>query len=469
MLKKRLESLFLVMILVVSCFVLNASAEHVQDNLAVSSGCHSIDAAIPFLGQEKLVENAQSVFLFETGSETLMYAWNADIPTYPASLVKIMTALLVLENGRLEDEIVVTQTAIDTISSDAVSVDLQAGEIMSVEDLMYCMIVQSANDAAAVLAEHIAGSQTEFVNMMNAKAAELGCTGTTYTNPHGLHNELQVTTARDICRVLQAALEHDVFRTMFGSVYYTVPATNKHEERNLSTNNFLMNTDSVAIHYDSRVTGGRAGTTAEGYRCVATTSSSGNMELICIVMGAKSVYMEDGYSVSSYGGYPETSKLLDMAFSGYSRQQIIYENQILRQQPVLNGDCDVFAVSYEAFSTVLPSDIEFDQLSFRYSDAPGSTQAPISKGQNLAALQVWYGSMCIAQTDVYAMNDVPIAYVKTVSAEDSDHNATGWIWAIVATAVIAVAAGCSVFLIRAKVNARKKGKIRRRHSKRRGN
>ena len=467
MIKKRLTALLLSFVLLISGATVSTAAEETQNNLAVTNGCHSIDAAMSFLGQDKLIDNAQSVFVFETGSQTLMYAWNADMPMYPASLVKIMTSLLVLEKGSLTDVVTVSQTALDAVSADAVSVDLQAGESLSVEDLLYCTIVYSANDAAAVLAEYVAGSQSAFVDLMNNRAVELGCTGTTYTNAHGLHNELQVTTARDTCRILQAALEHEFFRTAFGCVHYTVPATNMHEERRLSTNNYLMNTDEVAIHYDGRVTGGRAGTTADGYRCIASTSTSGNMELICVVMGSKSVYWEDTYSVSSYGGFPETSKLLDLAFSGYSRQQIIFENQILRQQTVLNGDCDVFAASYQSFSTVLPADISFDQLSFRYSDAPGSSQAPIRKGQNLAALQVWYGSMCVAQTDVYAMNDVPVAYVKTAQTSEEGASGLGWWWVLIVVVSLAVIGFAAVMVLRIASTVKAKNRKRRHMKKRR--
>lgn len=465
MLKKRFTVFLLILVLMLSVCKTRPMANVVETDLAVVSGCHSVDAAVSFLGQDQLVENAQSIFLFETGSQTLMYAWNADVPMYPASLVKIMTALLVLENGTLSDEVTVSQSALDSVSSDAISADLQVGEIITVENLMYCMMVHSANDAAAVLAEYISGSQSEFVTLMNTRAVELACTGTCYTNPHGLHNDLQVTTARDICRVLQEALKHEAFRSMFGTVSYTVPATNMHDQRNLATNNYLMNTDTVAIHYDGRVTGGRSGVTAEGYRCVASTSESGNMELICIVMGAKSSYVEDSYSVSSYGGFPETSKLLDKAYSGYSRKQIIYENQILRQQPVLNGDSDVFAASYEAFSTVLPSDVTFDQLSFRYSDAPGSNQAPIKKGQNLAALQVWYGSMCIAQTDIYAMNDVPVAYAKSVGPDTGIAAGSGWLWSLIVILIAVVLV--AFFVLRYVKIVKHQSKRHRRNKKRR--
>lgn len=410
--------IILLSILAVLCSCTGTLAAESED-LAVTNGCHSLDGAIPLLGQEKWIDNAQSIVLYETNSQTLLYTWDADKQLYPASFVKLMTALLVFEQGKLDDVVTVSQQAIGSVSYDAISVDLQEGEQVSVRDLLYCMLVYSANDAAAVLAEYVSGSQSAFVALMNERAQELCCNATYFVNAHGLHDELQLTSARDTARILEACLKFEEFRTIFSTIKHTVEKTNLHDERNLTTKNYLMCTDSVAIHYDDRVTGGRTGETADGYRCVASVSQSGTMEVICIVMGSRSTYSENGYSIAKFGGFDETSDLLDRAYDGYSMQQVIFKNQILRQQPVTNGDSDVFMASYEDFSTVLPSGVSFDQLSYRYSDIPGSTEAPIKKGQNVAALQVWYGAMCIAQTDIYAMNDVPVAYVKTAAVSDA--------------------------------------------------
>ena len=397
------------------------SAKENETDLTVSNGTHSIDGAFAFLGNEPLIENVQSTFLFETGSQTLMYAWKADQPQFPAGLVKIMTGLLVLENCNLSDVITVTQSALDTVSSDAISIRLKAGEKISVEDLMYAMLVYAANDAAAVLAEHTSGSVAEFVNLMNSRAEELGCTGTNYTNPHGLHDPQQVTTAKDTCRIITTALEYPQFRTMFGTEYYTIPATNLSEERILVTNNFLMNTDDVAIYHDTRVTGGRTGVTSEGFRNIASLSESGNMEIICIVMGCASTMAENGYSTEVYGGYPETIELLNRAYNNTTKQQFICAGQILKEQQVVNGDHDVFLVCKESFSTVLPSNLSRNQLSFRYTDVPDSSQAPIKAGQAMAQLEVWYGTSCIAKTEVYAANDVPVAYEKNVETAEKSN------------------------------------------------
>lgn len=434
--------IFLAMISSVCVFPVSGE-EAAQANLSVTSGCHSIDGAMPFLGRDRVVQNIGSAFMFETNSETLLYEWNADTQMYPASLAKLMTALVVLENSNLQDVVTVSESALQSVDIYSQSLKLTPGERMTVEQMLYCLLVHSANEAATVLAEHVSGSESGFVALMNKRAVELGCTGTNYTNPHGIHNKQQVTTARDVCRVLQAALKNDNFRTIFGTMTYQVPATNCYDKvRNLSSNNHLMNQSTFSHYYDERVMGGRVGETEEGQRCVATVSQSGNMEVICVVMGSKPIYSDDGKTVKDYGGFYETTALLDKAYNGYARRQIVSANQILRQQSVTDGDCSLMVAARQSFATVLPSDITLDQLSFQYQDIPGSEKAPVKKGQNVAYLQVWYGSMCIAQTDVYAMNDVPKTFVKTAALQERKNDTSVWLIVLITIgAVVLIAVG----------------------------
>ena len=184
---------------IILCFFLNfaatctnATATDITET-SVSS-CYGIDANSAMLGTGKLVDNIRAGFLYEANSQTLMYAFHADEPMYPASLVKIMTALVALKKGNLNDVVIVSDEAISAVPIDAVSAKLQVGEQMKLEDLLYCMMVASANDAATVIAEHISGNQMSFVSEMNQFAAQLGCTGTTFVNPHGLHDDQQITT-----------------------------------------------------------------------------------------------------------------------------------------------------------------------------------------------------------------------------------------------------------------------------------
>ena len=412
MIMKRVITCLMVICLMLGILTVPCYGDEPADDPAVLNGCHGVDGAKPYLGSNIPIENVQSAFLYEVNSDSVMYVSNGDLPQYPASLVKLMTALLVLENASLDSTVTATREALDSVSSDAISVDLLPGEQMTVENLMYCLIVKSANDAAAVLAEYISGSQDAFVAKMNARAAELGCTGTNYVNPHGLHHEEQVTTAKDVCRVLLEALKHESFRKFFGTVHYTVPATNLSEERLISTNNFLTNSEDVAIYLDTRVTGGRTGVTSEGFRNIASIAQSGSMEVICIVMGCKSTMLENSNKVDIYGGFPETTKLLNQAFEGNTVRQIIFQNQIIRQQSVLNGDNDLFIAAKENVFAVLPEHYTLDDLSMRFSESADLSQAPIAKGQPLGTVQVMYGDSCIAQTELYAAGNVAVAVSK---------------------------------------------------------
>lgn len=432
--------------MLLSCFTGSAlAAEDEKQSVMITDGCHTVDGAKAYLGTDGLVENVKSVFMFETKSQTLLYQWFADEQYYPASLVKIMTALLVLENCDLTAQVTVSESALEGIPSDAVSLELVAGEQFTVEQLLYALMVASANDAAAVLAEYVSGSVSDFVILMNQRAQELGCTGTTFTNPHGLHNENQLTTARDVSRIMLAALEFESFRTYFGTPQYVLPATNLSEERELITNNHFMSTKKVGIYKDERVTGGRSGVDNDSFTNIVTISESGGMEVICIVMGSASKIADNGYAVEVYGGFPETISLLNHAYYNQSLVQFLCKDQIIKQQSVVNGDSDVFYTTNESFSAVLPLGIAKEQLSFRYQEVSGSGEAPIKSGQNLATLEVWYKDICIAQTDVYAANDVAVAENKA----GTYHRTTsiGLIVVIVIVVILSLAVGCVLVLL----------------------
>lgn len=389
----------------------------------VTSGSHSIDAAVPYLGTAQVTDNIQAAFLYEVNSDTLMYANNADTQTYPSSLVKIMTALLAVENGNLDDMITVTESALSSVPYYAASAELKVGEQLSLRDLLYCMMVGSANDAAAVIAEHISGSQSAFVEQMNQKATQLGCTATQFTNCHGLHDEQQYTTVRDVARILSEAIKNPDFKTFFGTINYIVPATNMSEERELSSGNHLMNTESLQIYYDERVTGGRTGVADDGTRCLASCAEKNGMLLICIVVGSESTFAEDGNTVT-YGSFKETSALYDAGFDGYRVAQVVYEGQALKQCSVLNGANDVVLASTKSVYCVLPENTTASELRFQYADTT-ALQAPVAAGEVLSVVQIWHGNSCIAQADLVSMNAVSPATALQDNNSNQQTDGTG--------------------------------------------
>ncbi len=411
--KIRFFALFLCLTILISSLNEFVYATQIDDSqqaqsqqVAITDASYGLDGTTAFLGSGQLVENVEAAFLYEIETDTLMYAWNPDVRVYPSSLVKILTALIAVEEGDPGDVVTVKEDTLSSVPIDAVSADLQPGEEISLGDLIYCMLVGSGNDAAAVIAEHIYGDQQTFVQKMNEYAVKLGCTATQFRNVHGLHDEEQFTSARDLARIVSTALKNESFTTYFSTVNYTVPATNLSEERKLSTGNFLMNRDSMEIYYDERVTGGRTGLTEDGNRCLAASAKSNGLNLISIVMGSKSTYDDRG-NTQVYGSFKETTALFDAAFSGYKASRILFKEQALKQCSVVNGSNDVILGTKVDVSTVLPDTVTLADLSFQYSNIDQGFQAPISEGQKLSDLEVWYGTVCVAKAEVFAMNSVP--------------------------------------------------------------
>ena len=401
---RQIAALLCVLVLAGS-FSCNVYATQQAADIA-QNGCFGLDATAPLLGNGQMVENVEGVVLYEIKTGTMMYTQNADVQLYPASLVKLMTALIAVQKGNMADIITVSEQALSTVPEEATDVGLQPNEVITLEELMYCMMVESANDAAAVIAEHICGNQNAFVAEMNRYAQELGCSGTNFTNPTGLHNDQQVTTARDMARILAVAMNDPLFYTFFTTSHYTVEATNKSEARALTTSNHMMHMDTYEIYYDARVTGGRTGVTTSGDCCLAVSAEENGMQLISIMLGAKSQYTEDGYTVKRIGGFDETKALLDQGLSGYKAVQLLYEGQAVMQAGVINGDADVVLGSRVSISSVLPQDTGLSDLSFQYTDLTGAITAPIHKGQHVTDLEIWCGNICVAQAELYSLNSV---------------------------------------------------------------
>lgn len=457
--KVRIISLFLAIILIFSGISLPAAAA--DSGLSVTSGCHSVDAAMTLSEEQKMAETAKAVVLYELNSGTMLYTWNPDERIYPTSMVKMMTTLVALENGNLDDVVTVTRKVLNQVPIGIVSANLKSGEEITLRDLLYCTMVGSANDAAAVVANHVAGSAEAFIQMMNDKASQLGCKGTQYTNVHGLHDAGTYTTARDICRITEAALENETFRTMFQTASYTVPETNKSPAREVETTNYMMSDWGKGKYFDKRVTGGKTGATDEGGRCLTLTAQLDGMDLLCVLMGAKPTMAENG-SIDKFGSFEESKVMLDYAFANFAFRQVFFDGQSLTQYPVAEGASHVVTQAAASVSTVVPVNLDEAQLKWVYEGQSTGIQAPVEKGQKLGTAQVWYGAKCLAQTDMVSMHGVE-KYQSPVVPEKPDARHSGsWLM------LLAVLLGLAVlgFLVLLGIRAMRIMKYQRRQKRR---
>ena len=240
----RIVCLLLIILMITVPVYANDKTDY---DLPITNGCHSIDAQIPMLNASKEITNLHSAFLYDYITETVVYSVNPDSAYDPGNLVKMMTGLLIAERANLDDLVTVDSTLLKQLPVDSYVIGLQDGEIISMRDLLYCILVESANDAAVIAANHVSGSIDAFIVEMNAYATELGCENTYFANVHGLYEPMQFSTARDLAKILVKALENEAFMDAFSLIYYTVPATNLSEARELSNDNFMLNDSMMTL------------------------------------------------------------------------------------------------------------------------------------------------------------------------------------------------------------------------------
>ena len=273
------------------------AAEETTDTVAASAISTNDIAGWP---QGPDITSTAAVIM-EDSTNTTLYAKNMDQVLYPGATVKVMTTLLALENTQLSDQVTMTATGVSGVTDGGANISAQIDEIFTVEQCLYAIMLASANDVALQLAEHIGGSVDGFVQMMNARAAELGCTNTVFTNPTGLPDENQHTTAHDMALIMKAAADNESFQTIASTASYTIPATNVSGGDRVLTNNFSMLANNNAAYYQY-CTGGREGyTEASGSTLVCSAQKNGITLIAVVLQGTSGTTATEAASLLNYG------------------------------------------------------------------------------------------------------------------------------------------------------------------------
>ena len=224
---------------------------------------------------------AESAILMDATTGAVLYSKQADAKRYPASITKTMTALLVIENCNLDETVTFSKDAVYGVEGS--SAGINAGAQISVEDALYAMMLVSANESAAALAEHVSGSVSDFADLMNKRAKELGCTRTHFVNPHGLPDENHLTTAHDMALILRQAMKYEDFRTIAGTITYTI-------EKNDTLKNTLELWNHAKIlrdnseYYYKYAEGSKTGFTQAAHNTLVTYAKKDHAELICVIL-----------------------------------------------------------------------------------------------------------------------------------------------------------------------------------------
>lgn len=299
---------------------------------------------------------AESAILVDMTTGAVLYSKNADKAQYPASITKIMTSLLASEYLDMNGKIVMSESAARSIAiSDSSSIYADTGEEFTMEQAMMAVMLQSANEMTLALAEETSGSVKKFVELMNQKARQLGCTNTHFNNPHGLPDELHYTTASDMAKIARAAWFNPTFRKYATASYYEIPPTNKFGETRYLLNHHRM-MEGQQYAYDG-VLGGKTGYTEAAGNTLVTYARRGNMYLVAVVMQ------------SINGAYSDTASLLDYGFNNFTRSAVrsgaedISFSYLPAEKYILKDyQNSILFYSLRMPSVTLPNGIDIDRL-----------------------------------------------------------------------------------------------------------
>lgn len=384
--KKSIIFIIILIMTIIPLFSVSVSAEYYNMNL------------------EDMRSEAYLLVNIDTGAT--VFSQNADKQLKCASLVKTATALVVVENCEdLDAMVTVTESAISPLKGlYSSSADLEAGEQMSVRNLLYCMMLENANDASNVLAEYIGGSIENFIKMMNDRAKELGCNNTNFTNAHGLDEEGEYTTANDMYLITKKVLEYSVLADMAAVVDYVVPATNMSEEREL--NNWFDMIENGTRYYYSYAKGFKCGMTDEAKRCASVVGTKDAYSYIGIILGCPSECIDNC-------GYPdntalyEARRMLRWAFSNLRMTTVAEPTDVMTSVPVaLSADADhIRLVPEKQIQALLLSSVDEASLEYIY-ETQENIMAPVEKGQVLGSVKIKYADSVIADVNLVAGDSV---------------------------------------------------------------
>ncbi len=445
----------------------------------IQQGCRTVEGMNPLGGSDRRLETAQGVFLYEVNSDTVVYSYNPDTKLHPGTLAKMVLALVVIENCDLEETVIVTEGIQSYLpaGAHAMSPKLKSLEELKVRDLLHAVLLVNANDAAVALAHHVSGTSDAFLTLMNNRVKQMGCTNTEFGNISGLYTAQSYSTARDMTKIVKTAIENDTFREIFGTVNYTVPATEMVPERSdtknkLTTQNYLMDESILPDFYDTRVKGGFASYHEETGASVAFTveNKSGEMKFIGVILGAFRTFSERGIPIS-YGNFNEATDLIEYGFNNFKVNRIVYEGMSLSGFTVNGGESNVVGQALVNIDSVVPISAQMDNLRMSFKVKDGMLTAPIKEGDVIATMSIYYLNSVMAEAEVYAMSDVKAADNTGVtirgSASRSDSDANGFLSALGTICVVILGVVGAYLAYNSYMRSRVRAQRRRRRQNRR--
>lgn len=398
--------------------------------------------------------SAEGALLVSMDTGAILYSKNMHEKLYPASLTKIMTALLLLENTPdLDKEIItVSPNVVKSLQgTDSSTAGLVAGEQLTARQMLYNLMLPSANDGALAIAEHVSGSIDAFVDLMNKRAAGLGMNDTHFANPHGLYNPNHYTTPYDIYLLTKAALSYSVFKEVVSTKRYSMPATNMTPAKTLSNSNMMI--DASTAYYYQYASGVKTGFTDEAGRCLVSTATKDGYSYICVLM--KSPDVVNGAKVRLEFG--DSKKLYEWAFNDFEYKSVVNTDSIVGEVGVdMAWDVDhVSLVPESSFSSIIPKKADASTVTLDVTLNSQKVDAPVQQGQVMGTAKIMFAGEQIGTVNVVAAEGVQRS--KILYGVRLLKDAMNSVWArliliILIAAIIVFIIACILMNVRRKSN-----------------
>ncbi len=366
--------------------------------LPIGAAEEADDGAMP------VIDHCIGAYLYNFENDEVLFSVGTDERVYPTSTVKLMTGIVAIEElgDDLSRQVTITGEMLSKVAGN--NVGLMAGEVVTVEQLLYAMLVNSANDAAMVLAYAAGGSVEAFVDKMNEKANTLGAYKTYYANPTGMHNDAMVTTVADTAIIAKYAYTLPLFMEIVSTPKYVMEATNLSDYRNIYNRNCLLSKYYNVNYPYPRATGMNAGATTQGGYAICATAeeSSTGLSYLAIVMGADEV---DGAIYS----YVNAIKLFEWAFRNYDYIEVLSADRIICELPVrLSSTLDyVTLVPSETIEVYLPTTVNVERdIRYSYNTYEDAMDAPIATGEEAGTITVLMGDRILGSCTLVTTSSV---------------------------------------------------------------
>lgn len=401
---------------------------------------------------------SEAAILYEVSTGEVTYSKNVHEHLYPASTTKVMTALLTLENCDMDEIVTVNASATGAVPSGSSIAGLYNGEQMTVKQMLICLLLPSGNDAANVLAEHVAGSIDAFVEMMNDRAQKLGCTDTQFANPHGFHDERHYTSANDLLLITLECKKYDVFNEIVASEQMSVPPTNKcSKTRYFNNTNYMISAAETSAYIYPYCTGIKTGTTTEAGRCLIASAVKGGRELVLVILKAATNYTVSG--VRQIMSFWEAEDLFEWGFNSFEYKTVVSVRDVVAEVPVNLGEGKDYVTLHPAenFSLLMHDDMPIDALDIEV-EKEESVDAPVAKEQVIGRMHVSYQGTLLKTIELKATDAVEQSQVLHVTQQVKDVTASTTFRLLVVLLVIALTL---YIVITARMNRKRREKRQR--------